>query len=111
MLHQLITLHAAQIAPWALLEELNRAHSDDADRNQKMVELLQRPLTEYRQDGWNTALQHIAARLATGPIRRNAEQWDFINLAVEISSATIVTNDRIADLIERLQTHRINPTP
>jgi len=76
-----------------------------------MAELLQRPLAEYRQDGWNTALQHIAAKMAAGPIRRNAEQWDFINLAVEISSAAIVTNDRIADLIERLQTKRIDPTP
>jgi len=111
LLHQLIALHAAQIAPWAILEELDRAHPNDIDRDQTIARLLQHPLAEYRQDGWNTALQHVAAQLATGPIRRKTEQWDFINLAVEISGSTIVTNDRIADLIERLQEHGVNPNP
>ena len=68
-------------------------------------------LAEYRQDGWNTALQHITDQLATGPIHRNAEQWDFINLAINISSAAMVTNERITELIERLQSKGINPTP
>ncbi len=111
LLHQLIALHAAQIAPWAILEELDRAHPNDIDRDQTIARLLQHPLAEYRQDGWNTALQHVAAQLAAGPIRRKAEHWDFINLAVEISGSAIVTNDRIADLIDRLQQQGINPTP
>ncbi len=109
LLNQLITLHAAQIEPWAILEELDRAHTDDADRDQAIATLLQRPLAEYRQAGWNTALRLVAAQLATGPIRRKAEQWDCINLAVEISGAAIITNDRIADRIKRLQEQGINP--
>ena len=54
-----------------------------------------------------TTLDCVAAQLATGPIRRKTEQWDVINLAVEINGATLVTNDRIADLIDRLQEHRV----
>lgn len=111
LLTELIDLHAAQIAPWAILEELNRPHSDDTERDQALAALRQRPLDEYRQDGWNTALQLVATHLATGPLRRQADQWNVINLAVEISGATLVTNDRIADLIKRLQEHGINPHP
>ncbi len=111
LLHQLIDLHAAQIAPWAMLEELNRSHNDDADRDQAIASLRQRPLVEYRQDGWIAAIDHVAAQLATGPIRRQADQWNVINLAVEISGTALVTNERIADLIKRLQEHGINPIP
>ncbi len=111
LLHQLIALHTAQIVPWAILEELDQAHTDDTDRDQTIATLLQRPLAEYRQDGWNTALQHVATQLTTGPIRRKAEQWDFINLAIAISGSAIITNDRIADLIDRLHQQGINPMP
>ncbi len=31
LLTQLIALHAAQIGPWAILEELDRTHTDDAE--------------------------------------------------------------------------------
>ena len=110
ILAHLIALHADQIAPWAILEELDRAHTDDAHRDQAIAALRQRPLAEYRQDGWVTALNRIATHLATGAIRRQAEQWDFINVAVEISGATSVTNNRIAELIDRLRTKGINPT-
>ena len=34
LLAHLIALHADQIAPWAILEELDRTHTDDADRDQ-----------------------------------------------------------------------------
>jgi hypothetical protein len=110
LLTELIPLHAAQIIPWALLEELDRAHTDDADRDQALARLLERPLAEYRQDGWERDLGVYAAHLAAGPIRRQAEQWAFINLAVEISSATMVTNDRIADLTARVRAKDIDPT-
>ena len=111
LLTHLIALHADQIAPWAILEELDRTHTDDADRDQAIAVLRQRPLAEYRQDGWVAALNRVATHLATGAIRRQAEQWDFINLAVEISGATSVTNNRIAELLDRLRTKGINPTP
>jgi hypothetical protein len=111
LLTELITLHATQIAPWAILEELDRVHADDHELSQAIATLYQRPLAEYRQDDWLATLNRIAAQLASGPIRRQADQWAFFTLAVEISSATIVTNDRIADLRERLQTKGIDPIP
>ncbi len=111
LLTELIARHATQIAPWAILEELDRTHTDDHQLAQVIAALHQRPLAEYRQDDWLATLNRIAAQLASGPIRRQADQWAFFTLAVEISSATIVTNDRIADLRERLQTKGIDPTP
>ncbi len=109
LLTELITIHAMQIAPWAMLEELDRVHADDHALSQAIATLYQQPLAEYRQDDWLATLNRIAAQLAIGPMRRQADQWAFFNLAVEISSATIVTNDRIADLRERLQTKGIDP--
>ncbi len=111
LLTELIALHATQIAPWAILEELDRTHTDDHQLAQVIAALHQRPLAEYRQDDWLATLNRIAAHLASGPIRRQADQWAFFTFAVDISSATIVTNDRIADLRERLQTKGIDPTP
>lgn len=108
LLTELITLHASQIAPWAILEELDRPHSDDTERDQAIASLRQRPLTEYRQDGWLAAMQLVAAGLASGPIRRQADQWALINLAVEISGAALVTNERITDLLDRLQGNKID---
>jgi|GEM_PF-4949863 len=111
LLTELITLHAAQITPWAILEEHDRPHADDHALAQAIAGLHQRPLAEYREDDWLAALSRIAAQLATGPIRRQADQWVCINLAVEISGATIVTNDRIADLRDRLQSKGVDPIP
>lgn len=111
LLEELITLHAAQILPWAILEELDRSHKDDAERDQAIAQLLQRPLVEYRQAQWERDLAAFAAQLAGGAIRRQADQWALINLAVDISSASMVTNERSADLWQRLITHKIDPTP
>ena len=108
LLTQIIALHAAQIAPWAILEELDRAHNDEADRDRAIAALLQRPLVEYREDGWRSAMALIAAQLDTGPIRRQAEQWALINLAVEITGAALITNDQIGELLTRLQAQHID---
>ena len=110
LLTQLITLHAALITPWAILEELNRPHRDDAERDEAIANLRQRPLVEYRQDGWLATLDRVTGQLATGPIRRQTDQWDFINLAVEISGANTVTLARIVEINARLRMNGFDPS-
>jgi site-specific DNA recombinase len=109
LLTALLPLHAAQILPWAVLEELDRTHRDDADRDQAIAMLLEQPVAEYRQAAWERDLGVYAAQLAAGPLRRQGDHWALINLAGEISSAAMVTNERSADLAERLRAKGIDP--
>jgi hypothetical protein len=71
---------------------------------------MEQPLAEYRQPYWERDLSSFATLLATSSLRSHAEQWALITLAVEVSSAAMVTNERIADLTERLLDKGIDPT-
>lgn len=110
LLAELLPLHAAHIPHRAILEELDRSHRDDDERNQAIATLLQQPLIEVRQSQWEQQLAQWSAKLAAGPIRRQDDHWVVIILAEEIINAAVLTSDRIDDLAARLLAKGISPT-
>ena len=111
MMQAMLTTFVAENRRRAILEELDRPHADADDLAVAIAEVRRLAAQDPRARTWQQVIDEGTTRLATGPIRREADRYALFNAAEELAMATALAAISGDDLLPYLEAQDIDPTP